>query len=486
MEQKPLGIVSPVPYGEWSAGVTYPKLSIVRTGQGSYIARTSSTNVRPGVSAGWQTFWMLLNVDETDKAKAEADRAEAAADRAASDATAAAEAEVERLVGELGVVQDTGVSITSVMSQAGASRSFANALSGEESGGAVLCEDVSPVLHPVGVKVRSKNLFDKSKIDTAYMTETDTGFSFTNAGVAEGYPVGARFRDVVPTVKVGDTITFYADCVNAVIPNGYFYLSGSSLDWLSGAFHTITQADLDGTLLTAGNLNQVCQYNNVIFTKIADAPYTPYVADGTAVKVTNCGANLTTAQEVYKGADRYAEMVVDGRNCIRFTSGLIIKNKPITFNPNTQYTVSFYAKGENYDGATTANIGFSFFYEDGTRSDVYVGINAAWTLFTLTSDNGKTVVSVGLQSMEYRAYVYLDTDTFMLNEGSTALPYEPYKAGQTIDTTVGSTLDLESIAPYMSVYTDTEGTAVDVTYVKDTNAVIQKLVNAIVALGGNV
>lgn len=95
MEQKPLGIVSPVPYGEWSSGVTYPKLSIVRTGQGSYIARTSSTNVRPGVSAGWQTFWMLLNIDETDKAKAEADRAEAAADDAEKAAsTAASEAAV--------------------------------------------------------------------------------------------------------------------------------------------------------------------------------------------------------------------------------------------------------------------------------------------------------------------------------------------------------------------------------------------------------
>jgi hypothetical protein len=136
-------------------------------------------------------------------------------------------------------------------------------------------------------------------------------------------------------------------------------------------------------------------------------------------------ANLTTAQAVYAGADKYLETVVDGRNCIRFTSGYEKKNTPITFKPNTQYTASFYAKSENYGGADTGNACITFFYEDGSFSMLQIGVDTSWSFFTLTSNSGKTVKAIGVTSIEWRAYVYLDTDTFMLNEGTTALPYEP-------------------------------------------------------------
>lgn len=143
--------------------------------------------------------------------------------------------------------------------------------------------------------------------------------------------------------------------------------------------------------------------------------------------VESVGANLTTAQAVYEGADRYAEMVVDGRNCVRFTSGTTTKKTPIAFKPNAQYSVSFYAKSENYGGANTGNHGFTFFYSDGTSSRISIWQNATtWQFYTLTSESGKTVTHIGVTSSEYRAYVYLDIDTFMLNKGTTALPYAPY------------------------------------------------------------
>ena len=138
------------------------------------------------------------------------------------------------------------------------------------------------------------------------------------------------------------------------------------------------------------------------------------------------GANLTTAQAVYEGADKYLETVMDDRNCVRFTSGFRLKKTPIAFKPNTQYTVSFYAKGEDVSGAAATNNGFTFYYEDGTNTSINVRANSPWTLFTLTSQSGKTVKEIGIEANEYRAYVYLDTDTFMLNKGNTALPYAPY------------------------------------------------------------
>lgn len=159
-------------------------------------------------------------------------------------------------------------------------------------------------------------------------------------------------------------------------------------------------------------------------------PYEPFfegLRSAPTTSVVSKGVNLTTAQEVYKGAFGYAEMVVDGRNCIRMASGVTIRNSPFVFKENTQYTVSFYAKSENFNGATTGNHGFTFFYSDGTTSSISIWQDAtSWQLYTLTSTSGKTVTHIGVESAEYRAYVYLDADTFMLNKGTTALPYRPY------------------------------------------------------------
>lgn len=159
-------------------------------------------------------------------------------------------------------------------------------------------------------------------------------------------------------------------------------------------------------------------------------PYEPYfegLRSASTTEVESVGANLATAQAVYEGANAYAEMVVDGRNCVVFNSGATKKNYPIKFKENTRYTVSFYKKSENRDGATANNMSFTFWYSDGTQSSSYADKNdTSWTKTTFTSDEGKTVVAVGVGVMEYRAYVYLDIDTFMFNEGSTALPYTPY------------------------------------------------------------
>ena len=194
--------------------------------------------------------------------------------------------------------------------------------------------------------------------------------------------------------------------------------------------HTISNVDnLQSELDTKVNSSTSQTDNSIAYTKNVPTNSASYAKVTKIGGMTRKCTNLTTAQAVYEGAHAYLETVVDGRNCIRFTSGENIYKKPITFKPNTQYTASFYAKGEDSNGATTGNVAFAFFYKDGSNSVVYVGINAPWQLVTITSDSGKTVTSIGVVAMEYRAYVYLDTDTFMLNEGSTALPYEPYFEG---------------------------------------------------------
>lgn len=46
--------------GEWSSGTAYSANQAVSHNGSSYVAITSSTAIEPGVTSGWQTYWMLL------------------------------------------------------------------------------------------------------------------------------------------------------------------------------------------------------------------------------------------------------------------------------------------------------------------------------------------------------------------------------------------------------------------------------------------
>lgn len=407
-----------------------------------------------------------------NEARAARDRAEAAAETAAVEATAAAEAEVTRLVGELGVVPTTGVSPTSVISQAGASRSFANALKGKERGGLVLCEDVSPLLHPVGVKVRSRNLLSNGDITFSWYTwfsvNLPAGSYSFGALITSDNTVDSRFLvlfvnaagqnvgilELEPNIYNSGVVTLTAEATTIRLYAGKDYYTAEG--------HTAT-------------------YANIMLAKSTTAePYTPFVADGTAVRVRSGGANLF-------GGDAFANKVVEFGGYKNESAGTVYlaggdawdKIAYTNFKANTQYTFIIKASTQTLGG-----INLIIKYTDGTRYIPQSTATDTAYVWRVVSESGKTVESFSGEWQANTTYYYNECGIF---EGvMEQSDFEPYKAGQSIDTTVGATLDLESIAPYMSVYTDTAGTAVDVEYVKDTNAVFQKLVNAIVALGGNV
>lgn len=59
-------------------------------------------------------------------------------------------------------------------------------------------------------------------------------------------------------------------------------------------------------------------------------------------------------------------------------------------------------------------------------------------------------------------------------------------AGETINTVTGATVELDPIAPSMTITSDVTGVTLSVKYHKDVNKVIEKLVQAIINLGGSV
>lgn len=60
MEKTVLGVVSPVPKGNWDGTATYQKLNIVTLDGAVYIAKEINIGVKPGITTGWETFWMRI------------------------------------------------------------------------------------------------------------------------------------------------------------------------------------------------------------------------------------------------------------------------------------------------------------------------------------------------------------------------------------------------------------------------------------------
>ena len=370
---------------------------------------------------------------------------------------------------------------------------FSNALRGSVSGEAVRLTDVSPLEHTLTVKLKSKNLlpfpyFHSSMLQAGITYTINSDGTITANGTATGrseFVLSANKSDWASGnyVLSGCPSGGSADTYSLQTING-FSDTGSGLQKNDTAeFARISIIIKKGTTVS-----------NLVFKpqlELGTTPtvYTPYISDLTSVNVTRYGKNLTTPQQVYKGALEYSEEIFENKNCVRFTSAITIKNSPNAFKPKTQYTVSFDVKTVLRSGQTTsgADAVFCFFYDDDTLSTIYnTYTQPDWEHKVFTSTVDKTVVAVGLTSREYRSYSYVDINSFQLEESSTVTLCEPYQAQKYIPSADGTVSGVKSLYPITTLMTDTDGIIINAEYNKDLNKAFAELQQAILSMGGNV
>ncbi|MBQ8545632.1 MAG: MucBP domain-containing protein [Clostridia bacterium] len=153
-------------------------------------------------------------------------------------------------------------------------------------------------------------------------------------------------------------------------------------------------------------------------------------ANDNGMSVAVHSTNLATAGQIFKDTNGYIEMEYQGRNAIRYQdNGYTYNVIQGGFKENTQYTISgWYCVSNKLDPSSDINYTgylFTVRYTDGSKDYKYI-YNADWTKVTFTTGANKTVASIGNNNSDYRSYVYVDIDTFQINEGTEALPYEPY------------------------------------------------------------
>ena len=342
---------------------------------------------------------------------------------------------------------------------------FANAIKGTAHaryGEYIYVDDVSPIEHEMEVSLTQKNLITD-------FTRLSTPLTYENGVISYGEIADGYFDIVLePQLQVGDEYVLSFDTnsftgtIGLTVAGKYAMLDP---DCRIEIPFTITEKEFSrGTILiddysrTSTNL----QLSNIQIERGNTATeYAPHV-DLTTVKLKTCGKNLFDGEweSGYINTDT-------GENSSLSPSIRTVNYIPV--KPNTTYYFSFIDNGNYYP----------YSYDKNYKFVSYKGLKKS--SFCLTT---------GEKEYYFRLAQYgnlTPPQKVQIEIGSSATEYEEFKGiTEYTPTTDGTVENVISVYPTTVMLTDTINTSIECKYNKDTNKVIESLVNAIISLGGNV
>lgn len=377
---------------------------------------------------------------------------------------------------------------------------LANAVKGYLSGAVVVADDVSLVEHSPVVKVHGKNL-----VVCPYAEESTTrdGITWTideadNGLVVNGtatqntsFNISMQAQKNIP-LKKGKKYTF--SCTSDLTgTTGYVYLQNVSNGVVSNSISVKNEsatftATADGfAVIGAVVLNGKTFVNEKLLIQLEEGSvatgYEPYI-DPSTITVFRHGKNLA-----YGGSTQ--EITQDGIT-VKRTKGSSV----FTINGTTEKSFSLVVTSSVLLSAGTYtasvyglnNIGNSLdrcyvFDQENGKVLVNTIMTGKPRTFTLTEPHKARIEIVfGAGSAYSNKKVRLQ-----MEYGGVATDYvECEEATTHIPAADGTVSGITSLSPNMTILTDTVGATVDCEYNRDTNKVIDKLINAITALGGTV
>jgi hypothetical protein len=391
-------------------------------------------------------------------------------------------------------------------------RNKANALIGTVSDTAISLDDVSPVKHKVNVNTRSENLIPPFTFRSG---TTENGITFTDNGdgsiTLNGTPTEnwfsfliSSYPDAVLTPETG----FYTFSANGdtnridLLANAHDLIETHPYLRFDTTTATSATCDVDINLnvfrIGIHSLSSLQPFDNVtIYPKLQKGtvatPYTPYVADDTAVTVKSCGKNLFG----FYGSANYGDdtaVTVDGShvsvympNSAEFFSGYDTMRPYTTqYLPAGTYRVSWHNRKippiEEEYGVIVQT--FILDSDDIPTLLVESSVKQA-TEYTFTLSKASKIYTSIYFVNNTVENLNAEFD-LMLTPVSSDVEFEPYIEGETVETILKDGAELNSISPNMTITTDTDGVVIDTEYNKDSNIVIEKLTQAIISLGGNI
>ena len=376
---------------------------------------------------------------------------------------------------------------------------LANAVKGYLSGAVVVADDVSPVEHRPAVRVHGKNLFDISKIEANSSLTNNGDGTITVAASAYHVTTGKKLSELCPRLSVGDVCVLNFE--NQSPTSKFFHLSITGT-WFPGKARTITREMLNSTVAVYGchpndetyGSENVISNIQVEFGETA-TEYTPYI-DPSSVTVARHGKNLLKPSNI---GGHVAYNATTDLYTISATGSRSVHTLPVPIPKGTKCTVRIeIISGKITNPGTAGQAAVIGGYHVGDAEGnswqcaAYFpngeGVNLGGRVITATATVAETVTDIYF-------FFYASTVTIVepivckvqFELGDTATDYEAYKEEQVLFPAADGTVSgMTSLSPNMTILTDTEGVVVECEYNRDTNKVVDKMINAITALGGKV
>lgn len=350
------------------------------------------------------------------------------------------------------------------------------------SGTTIAVNDVSPIEHNVGCKLSSKNLipfpyYETSKTENGITWTVNADGSITANGTATGLSSFQIVKDSWTEGLSLNTGTYtLSGCPTGGGTSNYYirFIGNDALneggdDFGSGKTLTINSSTpSNGIVLrvasraTASNLT----FKPMLNEGSTATEYTPYVADIGGIEVSRMGANLIKFP------------YIETKSSINGITVTINADYSITLNGTATDSVYYRLNSVTYGAGKT-------YYLSGCPSGLEHG---AIRVYDDTNNNfidwGEGASFSTQEAKDGEIYIFVKEGitcsnlTFkpMLNEGTTATPYEPYIEPTTYQSTADGTVEgIKSISPNMTLLTNNNGVVIDANYLRDIDTYINNL-----------
>jgi len=219
-----------------------------------------------------------------------------------------------------------------------------------------------------------------------------------------------------PGVGAGETVMTYTATGNGQIGERGLYSDISSYNATTDGDKLITASALNATftnLPTTGTTKLECANESDGCTLWTIVDQTAYHKPSRNLFDENLflnANNWAVSDGVYTGTP-------DG---LFVLYGVSTSGFPISFKPSTQYTIKYTVS----QGSGVAGSRFRVYYTDNTYSDGHLPGSGVGGTYTITTTAGKTVAKLTFAYTQGTNNISFSN--VMLEEGSTATPYEPY------------------------------------------------------------
>lgn len=400
---------------------------------------------------------------------------------------------------------------------------FANSLKNSKNASAILIDDVSPVTHEMGVKVRSKNIFNYDGVafianfpnvstfvkdnNTLKFTTTERMVYFATTDI-ESFnlkPNTTYTSRTIVTLTDNGSSAIYAGSMHLSLmlqTNGTYDSSGKAKVYVvnganlekAGTYEIVTTfttpEDMSDYKYIVTRLGDNC---SVIFKDLqieldsTATSYTPYIGDLTGIKLRKYGKNLfglsnrkvfnfdkhnNDAQFVLV-PNSYYYMVSSDNSYYNSSSYNIINDNSVEIN-STKQSYGFginvevkpneeYVLSCNISGNGEKNV---IFYDENGK---YLSYQNDVSNFTVPDSCKWAVICLAAKQSDET----VKFSNIQLELGGEPTAYEPYIAPiEYIPDIDGTVSGLKSIYPNMTLLTDTEGVIINCEYNADTKKYI--------------